>query len=30
MGDHVPTAELEIDASAEEVWASLTDPERIK
>ena len=30
MGDHVATAEVQIDASAEEVWASLTDPEQIK
>lgn len=30
MGDHIATAETEIDASPAEVWAALTDPEQIK
>jgi uncharacterized protein YndB with AHSA1/START domain len=28
--DHVATAETEIDASRDKVWAALTDPEQIK
>jgi uncharacterized protein YndB with AHSA1/START domain len=30
MGDHVATAEIEIDASRDKVWSALTDPEQIK
>jgi uncharacterized protein YndB with AHSA1/START domain len=30
MADHVATAETEISASPTQVWAALTDPERIK
>jgi len=30
MGDHVATAEVQIDGTAEEVWDALTDPELIK
>ena len=30
MADHVATAEVEIDGTAEEVWKALTDPEQIK
>jgi uncharacterized protein YndB with AHSA1/START domain len=30
MADHVATAEIEIDASRDQVWAALTDPEQIK
>lgn len=30
MTDYIATAEVEIDASPERVWAALTDPEQIK
>jgi uncharacterized protein YndB with AHSA1/START domain len=30
MGDHVATAEIEIDAPRDRVWTALTDPEQIK
>ena len=30
MTDHLATADIEIDAPAERVWAALTDPEQIK
>ena len=30
MGDYVATAETEIDAPRDKVWAALTDPEQIK
>jgi uncharacterized protein YndB with AHSA1/START domain len=30
MADHVATAETDISASPTQVWAALTDPERIK
>ena len=30
MTDHVATAETEISASAEQVWAALTDPDQIE
>ena len=30
MSDHVATAEIEIDAPPDRVWAALTDPEQIK
>jgi uncharacterized protein YndB with AHSA1/START domain len=30
MADHVANATIEIDASPEEVWAALTDPEQIE
>ena len=30
MAGHVATAEIEIDALPEEVWAALTDPDRIE
>ena len=29
MPDHVATATIEIDASPDEVWTALTDPEQI-
>jgi uncharacterized protein YndB with AHSA1/START domain len=30
MADHVATAETEIEAAPDQVWAALTDPDRIK
>jgi uncharacterized protein YndB with AHSA1/START domain len=30
MGDHIATAETEIDAPPAKVWVALTDPEQIK
>ena len=30
MTDHVATAEVQIDGTAEQVWNALTDPEQIK
>jgi uncharacterized protein YndB with AHSA1/START domain len=30
MTDHVATAEIEVDASPDRVWAALTDPRQIK
>ena len=30
MTDHIATAEIEIDAPADEVWSALTDPEQIE
>jgi uncharacterized protein YndB with AHSA1/START domain len=30
MADYVATAETEIDAPRDKVWAALTDPEQIK
>jgi uncharacterized protein YndB with AHSA1/START domain len=30
VGDHVATAETQIDASPDQVWSALTDPEQIK
>jgi uncharacterized protein YndB with AHSA1/START domain len=30
VGDHVATAETQIDASPDRVWSALTDPEQIK
>ena len=30
MGNHVATAQTEIDASPRQVWTALTDPEQIK
>jgi uncharacterized protein YndB with AHSA1/START domain len=30
MADHVATAETEIDASPEQVWSALTDPDQIR
>jgi uncharacterized protein YndB with AHSA1/START domain len=30
VGDHVATAETRIDASPDQVWSALTDPEQIK
>jgi uncharacterized protein YndB with AHSA1/START domain len=30
MTDHVATAEIEVDASRDRVWAALTDPDQIK
>lgn len=30
MADHVATAEIEIDASADQVWGALTEPDQIE
>ena len=30
MADHLAVAETEIDASPDEVWTALTDPEQIE